>query len=116
MDVICYDDLDAFGRDLDDPLTELEQDIVHLLLESIGSNCDAPDRSIGLDDALSGQPDLSLKHRIEQKLMDDPRILAARAIFTTISDDKIQIELQIQVDQTQLGITVVVDAAGNLVR
>ncbi len=41
MDVVCFEDLDEFGRDLDDPVEELEQDIVHMLFESFGSNADA---------------------------------------------------------------------------
>lgn len=115
MDVLCYDDLDIFGRDLNDPLAELEQDVVHMLLEAIGSNADATDRSIGMDDALSGAKDPGLKHRIEQKLTDDPRISAANAIFEAVNDTDTKISLQLQVDETQLGVSVTVDAAGNVV-
>jgi hypothetical protein len=116
LDALCYDDLDEFGRDIDDPIAELEQDIVHMVFESYGSNCSAPDRSIGLDDALSGPFDTALKHRIETKLADDPRIDAAKATLTDQTGGVVTIRLDIQADQTEIGITLQFDAAGNVVR
>lgn len=116
MDVLCYEDLDEFGRDLDDPLAELEQDVVHMLLEAYGSNPDAPERSIGLEDALNGPTDPSLSHRIEAKLTDDPRINAARAVITANGRSGQRIALTIQVNETELGITLVRDALGNIRR
>lgn len=115
MDVLCYDDLDEFGRDLDDPVAELEQDIVHMLFESFGSNCDAPDRSIALEDGLSGPKDPGLRHRIENKLCDDPRIDAAEAVLAQ-AGESVQITLKIQANQTELGIALEFDGAGNLRR
>lgn len=114
MDLLAYDDVDEFGRELDDPLAELEQDVVHMLLESYGTNVDAPTRSIGLEDALSGATDPSLRHRIEQALTDDPRIDAAEAELTAVTDSSVRIHLRLQVDTTELGISVEIDGAGNV--
>ncbi len=116
MDVVCYDDLDEFGRDLDDPVTELEQDIVHMLLESYRTNIDAFERSIGLEDAMSGTDNAGLRHTIETKLCDDPRIDAAKATFTQVDATTILINLLIQADSLELGIALTFDSAGNLVR
>jgi hypothetical protein len=116
VDVVCYDDLDEFGRDLDDPVTELEQDIVHMLLESYRTNIDAFERSIGLGDALSGAANAGLKHTVETKLCDDPRIDAAQATFTQVDSQTIRIDLLIQADSLELGIALTYDSAGNLVR
>lgn len=116
MDALCYDDLDELGRDLDDPLAELEQDVVHMLFESFGSNADRPEGSIGLEDALSGPSDPGLRHRIETKLCDDPRIDAAQVTLTAVDDTHVQIDLKIQADQTELGVSLVFDGAGNVQR
>jgi hypothetical protein len=116
MDVLCYDDLDELGRDLDDPLAELEQDVVHWLFESFGSNADRPDGSIGLEDALSGPSDPGLRHRIETKLSDDPRIDAVEVKFVQIDPTQVRLDLRIQANQTALGIAIVFDGAGNVRR
>jgi hypothetical protein len=116
MDVVCFDDLDEFGRDLDDPLEELMQDVVHMLFESFGTNPDAIGRSIGLDDALSGPADPNLRRRIEQKLAADPRIFAAQATISKIEDGRYQIDLKLQVNQQELGVSLAFDSAGNVTR
>jgi hypothetical protein len=116
MDVVCFEDLDEFGEDLDDPVAELLQDILHMLLEDFGSNADAPNRSIGLEAALSGTSDPSLKHRVETRLADDPRIIAVEATFVQVENgpsDDITITLRIQADAGTLGIELLFDGAGN---
>ena len=116
MDIVCYDDIDDFGRDLDDPVTELEQDVVHMLLESYRTNVNDLERSIGLEDALSGATDPGLRHRIETKLADDPRIDAARAVLTLVDPQTVRIELFLQISATELKVTLIYDAAGNITR
>lgn len=116
MDVVCYEDLDEFGEDLDDPIAELTQDIIHTLLEDFGTNPDAPNRSIGLEAALSGASDPSLKHRIEVRLADDPRIIAVDADFTQVENgasDAITLTLRIQADAGELGVELLFDGAGH---
>lgn len=114
VDVVCFNDLDPFGRDIDDPITELQQDVVHMLLESYGSNCDAIGRSIGLEDQLSGSDLVSIRHLIETKLVEDPRIDAATATLTDKGGGSIQIDVSIQYDTTALGISVIVDGNGGV--
>lgn len=114
-DALCFDDLDEFGTEIDDPIAELEQDIVHMLFESYGTNADNTERSIGLEDALSGPSDPGLRHRVETKLSDDPRIDAAEATITQ-TGSLVNIALKIQANQTELGIALDFDGNGNVKR
>lgn len=116
VDALCFDDLDEFGRELDDPIGELEQDIVHMLFESYGSNVDARERSVGLEDALSGPVNPGLKRYIEKKLSDDPRVIGAQATITQLDDGTVRIDLKIQANESELGISLVFDGSGNLQR
>ena len=114
MDVRCEDDLDLFGGDLDDPLEELRQDVIHMLLESYGSNPDALERSIDLEAALSGPEDPALAHRIESKLREDDRIDDAEVTITEEGDAIRNVEIRIVANEGELGITFDVDASGKV--
>jgi hypothetical protein len=116
VDGLAFDDLDLYGREMNDPLAELEQDVVHLLLESFGSNPDAPRRGAGLLDALSGAYDAGLRSRIEGKLTDDARIDAAKVTLTAETESSVRIDIEIQVNETELGLSYVVDNVGTIVR
>lgn len=116
VDGLCYTDVDPFGRELNDPLEELSQDIVHMLLESYRSNPDALARSIGLEDALSDVNAPGLRERIESKLTDDNRITAAEAVLTDAGGGVTRIDLRIVANETTLGISLNFDGNGNVVR
>ncbi len=110
-DAICFDDLDEFGRETDDEAEILYQDVIHMLLESFGTNVDAPDRSIGLEDALSGAGVAGLRHLIETKLESDARIDKASAVLTDLGGGKIRVSLTLEVNGAELGM--VFDSDGN---
>lgn len=116
MDVVCFEDLDEFGRELDDPLEELLQDVVHMVFESFGTNADATDRSVALEDSLSGPTDPGLRHRVESKLTEDPRIDAAQVTLTDQGDGKTRVDIKLQADAKELGVTLTFDSAGNVTR
>lgn len=115
-DFLCFSDLDPFGRELDDPLAELEQDIVHMLLESYRSNPDALTRSIGLEDALSDANAPGLRERIESKLTDDDRITDADVTLSDAGNGVTRIDLRIVANETVLNISLNFDGNGNVVR
>lgn len=114
MDLLCLDDLDEYGREIDDPEAELVQDVVHTLLEAYGTNPDAPTRGLGLEDALSGTAEPSLKHRIETELAEDDRIDAVTATIADVGGSGVRIDLQIQTSDAALGIRVLQNADGSV--
>jgi hypothetical protein len=116
VDGLCFSDIDPFGRELDDPLEELSQDIVHMLLESYRSNEDALARSIGLEDALSDVNAPGLRERIESKLTDDERVTAAEATLSDAGANGVRIDLRIVANETVLNISLNFDGNGNVVR
>ncbi|MBS2015188.1 MAG: hypothetical protein JST00_20030 [Deltaproteobacteria bacterium] len=118
MDVVCGDDLDEFGAELDDPIEELWQDVLHMLLEDFGSNVDASERSIALEAALSGSESLTaIRHRVESKLSDDERIIAVDVAFQQTdggqAGSSADMTLKIQANAGVLGVTLLFDGSGN---
>ena len=112
-DLLAIDDLDAYAIETTDPLDELAQDLYHRLIEPPGSNLDDPDRGLGLEDALSGPFDVpSLKARIEAEMRKDLRVDAAVATLTSPEAGVVLVDLAIEADAEQLGITVRSDASG----
>ncbi len=86
VDALCLYDLDPYGRELNDPLQELWQDLLHRLLEAPGSNLDDPDRGVGLEDMLSqgfdasqGAPSQFVAQRIRADFLKDDRVLDCQA-------------------------------------
>lgn len=114
-DVICLDDLDRFGGELNDPLAELAQDNYHRLIESPGSNPDDPDRGLGLDDMLSGAigtgiadaSDLTLLGpRIETELLKDVRNAEVKVTVRVTSEGhagtSLDVAIEIVTDKNEL--------------
>jgi hypothetical protein len=117
MDALCYDDLDAFGRELDDPLEELRQDLYHRIIEDPGSNIDDPARGFGLEGWLSrglprGTIVAALRHGLEAELLKDDRVAKVSANVTETAPDEYLIEIEVIADETVLGIKLVADGAG----
>lgn len=117
MDLLCWDDVDEFGTEIDDPLLELQQDVFHMLLESFGSNPDAPSRGVGVQRRLSGPISINTSREIESRLKEDTRIAAARCSITPLDTvGEYRIDLLLQVDEQEIALTYDVDGAGNVRR
>lgn len=119
MDGLAFDDMDEFGRELDDPFEELVQDVVHLLLESYGSNPDVLNRGVGLAGALSGPANRipGLQAQIEAQLNDDVRISRAKVrISATDTTGTYRVDLEIQVNGEEINLAFVTDSAGGVRR
>jgi hypothetical protein len=112
MDLIWLDDMDPFGRELDDPLEELKQDVYHRLLELPGSNLDDPERGFGLEDALSGRVDTRLAARIEAELSKDDDIDTSRVTMTELERGSYRIEIEVAVSDRIATIVLEADANG----
>ncbi len=118
-DGLAFDDLDLYGRGLDDPFEELVQDVVHGLLETYGSNPDVLTRGAGLVAALSG-PSTRLafiKAQIESQLHDDNRVTSA-TVDIQPTDDRgaYAINIVLGVNTEELNIALVVDSSGGVQR
>lgn len=96
VDVICFDDLDLFGRELNDPLEELRQDLYHRGIEPPGSNIDDSDRGLGLDGSLNGPVDRGLKHQIEAEFRKDDRVDAVNAEITEVDESSYRVAIEVE--------------------
>ncbi len=118
-DGLAFDDLDEFGRELDDPLEELVQDVVHSLIETYGSNPDVLNRGAGLISALSGPANkiATIKAQIESQLHDDNRITRATVdIQPTGERGSYAINIVIVVNTDEIAVELLVDSAGGVKR
>lgn len=104
MDVLCYDDLDLSGTDIDDPLVELEQDLVHRALEAPGSNIDDQERGLGLRDRLSGLEDPTIAQQTDAEFMKDDRVTTSRTAIAETQPGEYALESEIQVNGKTLKI------------
>lgn len=114
MDLKCQYDFDMFATELDDPMAELAQDVLHILLEPLGTNIDDPTRGLGFPDRLSQPFDPRLPTEVEQQLMKDIRITAARCEITQLDDTSFTADIQIEANGDELGI--VFNSDGTFVR
>lgn len=116
MDALCFEDLDLFGTELDDPLLELEQDLFHRLIEAPGSNLDDLDRGLGLEEKLQGVIDPALSSQIENELRKDDRVSDARATITDEGSNTYRISIEVAVNGKALGFSLDYDPALGLRR
>ncbi len=119
MDGLAFDDMDEFARELDDPIAELDQDVVHILLEVFGSNPDVTTRGVGLVQALSGPANRipGMEAHAKSQLEDDPRIdRATVTISPTDARGAYRVDLVILVNNVELGAAYAVDSAGGVRR
>lgn len=117
-DLVCADDLDLFGAETTSELENLIQDVQHVLLETLGSNLDDPDRGVGIFAYLSASTDkfAGLPGIIETQLLTDDRITQCVCTITQDgSTDTYNIVVQIAVDGNQINLSFSWDSSGNLV-
>lgn len=100
-DLVCELDLDAYGRETTSDLQSLIQDVLHLLLEDLGSNLDDPNRGVGVENYLSGTEEqfAQLPRIIEEQLGQDDRINNVSAIIENI-DETFRIRIDIGVAES----------------
>lgn len=98
-DLVCEKDLDLFGRETDDPLEILSQDLYHRLIELYGSNPDDTDRGVGIVSMLSGAiEDVDPSAVIEADFRKDDRVVSASAKVDPIPEVPGGYRIQIEVE------------------
>jgi len=121
-DCVWTDDMDPMARETTSDLQNLQQDVMHLLIEDLGSNLDDLARGIGVDSALSGPSAVAaaMASRIDQQLGQDDRIDSSHTTVTqqgvpgTQGGATFAIEIEIVVSGTTLGLSFAYSATGGL--
>lgn len=99
-DAVCTDDLDPSGNETTSDAQGLAQDIYHILLETLGSNLDDPNRGIGTMGYLSGSTTAlaGLPSIIDSQLRKDTRIQSSQTTLRTLPTTPVSYQIQIQVN------------------
>lgn len=97
-DIRWGDDMDLFGADTTDDLEDLEQDVMHVLIQDRGSNLDDLDRGLNLDARLSSIEDPSLKRQAEVEVGKDDRVQVATASLVVDPDGTRRLDVTAQFD------------------
>lgn len=115
-DALCEFDLDPMGRETTSDLQTLRQDVLHVLLETAGSNIDDPNRGIGALNYLSGSvTDIAkLPAAIEQQLLQDDRIDTCDARLTLQQDGGYLLAITVGVNGAVVPLNYAYDAANGL--
>lgn len=111
-ELILLEDMDLYALETTDPLVQIEQDIIHRLIETPGSNPDDPSRGLGLEDQLSGPFDPQLARRCETECRKDQRLTSVKVEITQTDSVSFRIDLELEVDGAVLGVVLIKDAAG----
>ena len=115
-DAVCVLDLDAYGTETTSDLQTLVQDVYHILIETPGSNIDAPTRGVGVKQYLSG-PRASLTalaNKIDTELLEDDRIDTCSSSVSQDSTGAYVLKIQIGVAGSVLGLSFAYTKAGSL--
>lgn len=85
-DLVCVEDLDAFASETASDLENLEQDLLHILLEDPGSNPDDVERGVGLPSLLSASTRSlnNITGIVESQLRKDDRIDQVHATLSEL--------------------------------
>jgi hypothetical protein len=82
------DDLDPSGAETASDLESLQQDVLHIIEETLGSNLADPDKGIGAQNYLSGSAGqlLAMPSKIDEQLGHVSRITNSRTSVSQQSD------------------------------
>lgn len=116
-DLVCVLDLDPNGNETKTDLETLSQDVLHVLLELLGSNPDDPERGVGIDMFLSGTVDDLAKatRAVETQLEADDRIDTVSANLVQQADGSFVLHIEIGVDGSIIGLQYGYTTNGGLV-
>jgi hypothetical protein len=88
QELLWLDDLDPGARETASDLDSLEQDVLHIISEELGSNLDDPNRGVGAVGYLGGTAQMlqQLGPILDAQLADDPRITNSHTTTLQQSD------------------------------
>lgn len=115
-DLRCVDDLDLNAVETQSDLETLEQDVLHILEEVLGSNLDDPDRGLGLTQLLSGSA-VPLQHLASvgaTQLTKDSRIDSAKLTITQTGPSAFNVAVVVVVANSVIGLYYSSLASGSL--
>jgi hypothetical protein len=113
---IMLEDLDAFAGEHTDPMAAFEEDILHRLTTSHGSNLDDEDFGESVSDWLSSSEDLDgMRAALLTEVSRDARTEAASAAVERAAGGEVRIALDVQADSGELLRIVRLTSAGELV-
>jgi hypothetical protein len=102
VDLAWLSDMDPFASETDDDLDELEQDIVHVIDQDLGSNPDDPTRGLGVGNSSSkalAQNPASITQAAENEVQKDDRVDSCSAMISVdASTGIVTLDLTIQVN------------------
>ena|ERR1700689_4237161 len=115
-DLLWGNDMDLMARATVSDLQTLEQDVLHILAEVLGSSIDDPTRGIGISSMLSGPTTLltNVAALIDTQLTKDPRIDAVATTVTQDAPGTYYIQVQVTVSNTVIGLTYAYNSANGV--
>lgn len=115
-DIVCIDDCDPLMSETTSDLQNLEQDVRHILMETLGSNLDDVNRGIGVDSLLSSStaPLQTLAKNLDSQLTKDDRIQSSNSNVIDNGSGSFTLNVTVAVAGKVTGLAFAFDAAGNL--
>ena len=117
-DLVAVNDLDPLGRETQSDLETLEQDVLHILQEVLGSNLDDPDRGVGMSAVLNGStvPLVSMAAVADSQLVKDTRVDSATTTITQTGTGAFTVLVVVAVAGSVIGLVYANTAAGGLLQ
>ena len=114
-DLVWLDDMDAYASETTSEEQNLEQDVLHMLAEDLGSNLDAPEQGAGVANIL-GAPTSEFEvmiRTIEAALRLDDRVDSSTVALTQLPSGGYNLDVTVQVagDVLDLGFTLAPDGS-----
>ncbi len=97
-DVVFWNDLDLYAREITSDYQGLRQDVYHLEQQAIGSNLDDVSKGLDVDGCLSGSAGelQTLAAEADEQLAQDDRIASSKASLVQHEDGSWSLVIQMQ--------------------
>ncbi len=105
-DLVCVDDLDPLAVETTSDLQNLEQDVRHVIQETLGSNLDDLSKGIGVGSRLSGSTvDLTRIPKIlDGQLKKDPRVSTSKSTTKVNAGGSFELDVEVTVAGVVIGL------------